>query len=340
MSTERNSGGPSNSARSVPIDFWKAASILGVVWIHCSYLIPHAHAILDWLSPLFQFCVPVFVMFWAYFMEKSRGKPGWSYAKSLSRLGRLALPFFAWSTIYWIMHGDFRSDLPHQISRYWSGYGWPGQYFFVILAQLIVAAPLLVAVARLVPPWANAAVAIFAPALLGATFHPTPMLERVGDRPFVYWIPFCVLGIHLARGRISASRIPWWVVACVLPLIPLEVKFSGNSLAGIGPYLSSSISLATFLIGVSACQGSLPRWARKAPFRGWIVRLSTNSMAIFCINPLILIVGSRITASFTPLNFPGDPVLAPLASTLLATASSLLLASLVRRVGLARILDN
>jgi hypothetical protein len=313
---------------------------VGVVWIHCSYLIPHSHAILDWLSPLFRFCVPIFVTFWAYFAEKATTRPDWSYVRSLGRLRSIAIPFFAWSFLYWILARDFHTDLFHQISKHWSGYGWPGQYFFLILAQLIVVFPLLRWIAKWIPPWANAGLLVLAVAFLDFVWHPSAFAEKIGDRPFIYWIPYCLLGIHLARGKISRLRVPWPAAVCAALTMPLETKLLGGHSSGIGPYFLVSVALTTFLAATSAVQGSIPRWTEKSPYSGWISHLSTNSLAIFCINPLVLIVGTRISSSFPPVDFPGAPLLVPLTSTVLATVASLLLATVLRRIGLARIAAN
>lgn len=324
-------------SRLVAVDFWKSVAIFGVVWIHCSYIVPHAPTYIDWTSPLFLFCVPVFIAFWAHFAEKSARKPSWTYRGSLGRSLRLLVPFLVWSLAYWILKGDFGGGAVHQITAYWSGYGWPGQYFFVILLQLILVFPWLRRLARRVPFWANLGATLALLAAFAGFPEPATSLVKLGDRPFVYWIPYVVLGIHTVDRKIP--RVPIWLVLGAIVLIPLDVKFLDSRIASVGPYLRPSVFLASVLIVLSAF-GDAAKPGPSTRFQdiaGWI---SNNSLAIFCLNPLFLWLVPLAWNGHPPVAFPGAGWVVPPVAIVAVVAGCLGLAWSIRRLGLSRLVAN
>src|SRR6187402_786696 len=132
--------------RSIAADLIKSISIFGVVFIHGSTLFGYASYLTEMLRSLFRFCVPCFMIVFAYFYEISYAKKTNQERKAYtySRLKHLFVVFFLWSTFYFLMLVDWK-DLTFQqlITKHFSGYGFAGQYFFIILFQIIVLFPLL-----------------------------------------------------------------------------------------------------------------------------------------------------------------------------------------------------
>lgn len=330
---------PSNP-RSIAVDAWKSLAIFGVVWIHCGYLVPHEPALLDMLSPLFQFCVPMFVLFWAAFAERGATKPGWTYLEGLRRAGHLVVLFLAWSTLYWLLKGDFVSGPVQQITRHWSGYGWSGQYFFLVLLQLIVLFPLLRWMADRIPAWVNITATILLLAFLSVGTDPSPLVEKVGDRIFPYWVPYAIAGIHLGRRSTTAAKMHWGLALLSVALVPLEKALVPGNLGGIGPYLRPSIALATFVIGYSAISGSRPSSLddpRAGSVASWISR---RTLGVFCLNPLFVVLSERFTSDWTPIAFPGAGVFVPLTVSIVILGTCLCLAEILRKAGLGILVRN
>lgn len=320
--------------RSVAVDAWKTLAIFGVVLIHCGHLVPHSPARLDWLAPTFQFCVPVFLLFWAYFAEQAASRPGWSYRSSLGRAGSLVVAFLLWSTAYWLLKGDFESSFVSQITRHWSGYGWSGQYFFVVLLQLILLFPLLRRLASVVPAWIAMAGSL-AVIALGNVFADVPWwAAKIGDRPFVFWIPYVLAGIHLARGGFGRIAMPWWVPLVLCLPIPFERNLAGGALRAIGPYLSCSVAVATYAIGIAATRGGIPDLLGNDAARGALRWISTRTLSIFCINPLFVVLAPRWTGGLEPLAFRGAGFAVPLATAAAVVLACLALERVLTAVGL------
>ena len=99
--------------------------------------------------PRLRFCVPVFVALWAYYFE--RGLAERPAVGALDYYGRrtlrLLVPYAFWTALYLALShspADWRTTPLHTIVGGWfGGYGWPGQYFFLILFQLILVLPVL-----------------------------------------------------------------------------------------------------------------------------------------------------------------------------------------------------
>jgi len=324
----------------VAIDFWKMLAILGVVWIHCSYVIPHQPTLFQNVSPAFRFCVPVFILFWAYFAESSALRPDWSWRRSLWRARSLVFAFLFWSLVYWGFKGDLRSPVLQQITRYWSGYGWPGQYFFIVLLQAIAAFPFLRWLSDKVPPRLNLLGTI---ALLAATSllpEPAGFLAKVGDRILPYWIPYCLAGIHLARGVLVLPRIHWSVALAAAAAIPAAERLVPGRLGAIGPYLHAGVALAGFAIGASAVQGGCPSLVRAGVAARAVTGVSRRTFAIFCLNPMFLVLADHATAAWRPVGFAGAGVLVPSATAVAIVVLSMLAASGLERIGLGFAVRN
>lgn len=60
--------------RQTHLDVLKSFSIIGVIFIHGGMLIGCNSFVAETLAHLFRFCVPVFIIIWAYFLEKSLQK--------------------------------------------------------------------------------------------------------------------------------------------------------------------------------------------------------------------------------------------------------------------------
>lgn len=326
--------------RLEPVDFWRGIAIAGVVWIHCAYFLPHAPRLLDWVATVARFCVPVFILFWAYFAERSAQKPGWTPLDNLRRAMGLLVPFLFWSILYWLVRGDLGGGVVRQITKYWSGYGWSGQYFFVVILQLMVVFPLLRKASDLVSPRWNALLLVICIGLAELWLQPGEFLLKIGDRAAIYWIPYAICGIHLARGRSLARNLSWRWILPLLALAPFEAAWSASGIGRIGPYFLTSIAMASLVIGTTAIQGIRPGLGGWAPLRDFSSMLSRNSMGIFCVNPLPLVLSERFSLALPPSTFPGSGIVLPLASWGLALGFSLGLVVLLGKAGLGRVVQN
>lgn len=328
-------------ARNAAIDVWKGWSIFGVVWIHCAFLVPHRPAHLDVLSPMWTFGVPLFLVYWAYFQACSARRPAGPGNPRWARARNLLLRFLFWSTVYWLLEGDFQSGLLHQISRHWSGYGWPGQYFFLLLLQAILVFPLIRKLSDRIPFWANIAATVAVLGLVGRIWNLPPVLAKIGDRPVVFWLPELVLGCHLASGRFPRIRIPEPFLVAGIAAIGLESAFLPTSAAILGPYFLVAIFLSTAAIAVSTVSaGSGTDAAASGRLARFMTLLSRRSMAIFCINPLVLVVLGPWLAGLPPVSFPGVWIVLPILNTSLAVGLSLAVAAILDRIGLGPVAAN
>lgn len=265
--------------RDLHADYLKAAAIVGVVCIHAG--LP--------FEDVYRFGVPVFIGLWAYYLEKAlaRRAPDTHLAYLGQRLVELGVAYIAWTLLYVQKFYDGRWDatpLHTVVGGWFGGYGWSGQYYFVILFQLTLLFPLLrrwVADAPTLPVIA-AGVALNVAA--GYWLFENRWISAVGDRLFIYWIPYVAMGIALARGELS--RRPGLGVVAVLLLLAAPIE--GRLFAEHSAYLALTVTLASLLLLMSAVA------ADRAPLRppGLLGRtvafVGRNTFAIYVANVAML----------------------------------------------------
>jgi fucose 4-O-acetylase-like acetyltransferase len=333
--------------RSANADILKAISILAVVFIHGSGMILFSLTNLDLSTSTttlaakgLRFCVPIFIFLWAYFMEKSTIKKGKQNA--MTRFYKLLIPFVFWSTVYFVLTADFKTlTLTSTISKHWLGYGWSGQYYFIILFQLILLFPVFHIVSSKLQ---NYYIPVFVLSLLFliiisySGWFRISIVDKLNDRPFFYWIPYVILGIIYAQRNIFKFPVRLSVGIISLAFIPLEIYFLHPKSEGI--YLLPSVFICTLIL-LSSMESklsyeALPRWIAVS-----VQQLSGQTLGIFCLNPLVILTLSPLLVSLNVnLQLTGLSIFMPILSTLLVTVICLIIIYLLKRVKLGILVAN
>jgi peptidoglycan/LPS O-acetylase OafA/YrhL len=265
--------------RDLHADYLKAAAIVGVVCIHAG--LP--------FEDVYRFGVPVFIGLWAYYLEKAlaRRSPETHVAYLGQRLVELAVAYIAWTLLYIEKFYEGRWDATplHTIVGGWfGGYGWSGQYYFVILFQLTLLFPLMrrwVAEAPTLPVIA-AGVALNVAACYWLFEH--RWISAVGDRLFIYWIPYVAMGIALARGEFSRKSGLAIVAVLLLFAAPLESKLFTEHSA----YLSVTVTIASLLLLMSAVAADRAGPQQPTIVGRAIAFVGRNTFAIYVANVALL----------------------------------------------------
>ncbi len=315
-------------ARDSRSDEMKAAAILGVVCIHAS--IPYVEVL--------RFCVPMFIALWAFHYERGLMRRSGFRPYAAGRFYRLAIPYAFWTTIYLLLlHplAEWTTTPIHTILGGWlGGYGWAGQYFFIILFQLTWLLPLMRHRVTPVTTWAVVVFGFFLNTATSYFFFRNPVVGAIGDRLFIYWLPYVFLGIAFAHGFPLARR--WFLLgALALLAAPMEMTHLVLANGRASPYLLSSVTAGSIALLLAIG----PRWqaehycqAPRSPrFAECIRYIGRNSLPIFVCNPLFLLAAQQ--ATFLP-----DQALWGLLSkggvVIGAVAGSLLVGWALRRLGL------
>ncbi len=312
-------------ARDGRSDLLKAAAIVGVVCIHAA--LP--------FRDVWRFGVPVFVALWAFHYEQSLAKRAdpWPYVRT--RFIRLFIPYLFWTTVYLLsFHSlqEWRTTPLRTIFGAWlSGYGWGGQYFFIVLFQLTWIYPLL---RRHVSPktlWATLIVGFALSFATAYVFNSNGLVSRIGDRLFVFWLPYVFLGAAFAQGFPRARRL-WLLGACALFAAPAEMSRLAATFPYVSPYLlaSTSVGSAAFLLALAPRGGRDA--AERAPPSSRLARgarhIGRNSFPIFVCNPLFVVPASL--APFAPDSAPWSLVYT-FATIVVAIAGSLAIGWVFRK---------
>jgi surface polysaccharide O-acyltransferase-like enzyme len=289
----------------------KGIAIVCVVSIHVSGLLDKTNVTVV-LSNWFRWCVPLFLAISAYWLEKSwRKSPAQSLVRFLAvKLWRVLIPFVVWSVLYLLI-----TVPPGQLTVNWiiargfNGYAWAGQYYFLLLIQLMLIFPLLlrlrinsrsvflvglltIGLAMFLPSWA-------------ARFS---IIAKLNDRPIIYWLPYIFIGIFAARtdwARTSVwtTRKPGLILLGVPCLMVVEdIVWKQLGISTLSPYVRASVVGASllwftlgrqFLIKLQPAEGNL------------LSQLGRYSLGIFCLNPLFvyliaLLLGTFVNAQYLP----------------------------------------
>ena len=186
------------SKRLIGIDFLKSISIFGVVFIHSR----NDNIISEITSELFRVAVPLFIVFFSYFLEKNLSSV--STKKEYNDILKqkfflLFLPYAFFTILYFFILNDLSLIKPRElITGYWSGYGWSGQYFFIVLFQLILVFPLLQKIVNVKLIYIIT-ISLFLYLIMSYIFWNLSFVSKLSDRIFIYWLPYAILGILLYR---------------------------------------------------------------------------------------------------------------------------------------------
>lgn len=304
--TAAENGTPAPPARDAAIDVLRGWAIIGVVVIHACGLILPAQAYFS-AAYYFRWAVPVFICAYAYFAARPPA-PGQTAAVIAGRYARLLWPFLFYSVLYAVVLGDARAPDPlATLWRYLRGDGWAGQYFFLILFQLVVLLPWLAG--RRIPLAAVAlslAGLVVLLALLPAAWQASPALTAASDRLVVYWLPYALLGIYLRQNRerwlALLARMPRGLALAAWLACPLWLSFTYDPDWPTGPYLLPgvvAVSAAVFVLHPRALDGrSQARWAQ--PLAG----LGRHSLVVFCLNPLCVWALQQTVLATPPAALP------------------------------------
>ncbi|MGE9293089.1 MAG: acyltransferase family protein [Puniceicoccales bacterium] len=317
----------------------KAISIFGVVYIHASGIWARDSLFRHFWVDVFRFGVPCFIIVWAYFFEigyaKRAGRDKLKY--QAGKTFHIFIVFLTWSLLYFALRADFSElTLRRLIVWHFFGTGWSGQYFFIILFQLVVLYPIL--------RWAyqhrwirNIVLLVILIVYILSSYFSGALGEattKLGDRPCIYWIPYVFLGIALTSRPLFQA--PWALVLTVL-LIPGEFALLEHLSLHHTPYVTPVVILSSVLFCLPFFSHRLtpPDWMRQS-----IEYIGANTMTIFVANPLIIILITRLPLP-QPQNELSGALLAiySLTSTIIVFCACLGIAEIINRTKLKGILN-
>lgn len=298
------------------IDLLKVFSIFGVVFIHSC-----ADSTLSLVSYYFRFCVPIFIITSFFLVERAQ------LSKSVEisplnfwrqRIPRLLLPFIIWSCFYAILNRQ--SSYPSFLSwitRHWIGYGWSGQYYLIVLIQLVIIYPWLrkiqVTPVRLLTVGVISFLFLYLPFSYLSLAHAS-IISKLRELPFMYWIFYVLFAVYTAKHYESIKHklaklatnngfnlaLAILLGPCLLIFEEVVLRvFDINS----QPYfrlsiivVSCSIFFMFIKLDILLESQSSRAWKSAQKVITW---LSSWTLGVFCLNPLVI----GILYSFRILDF-------------------------------------
>jgi len=261
---------------------------------------------------------------------------------AISRLYKLLIPFTFWSTIYFIIIADFKSlSLAGMISKHWTGYGWSGQYYFIILFQLLLLFGLIRWVAINLERFTliiSVLSILFYGFITYSHWFQFGIIGKISYRPFFYWLPYVMLGVLYAHKNIFKISLPLGVALLSPLLILIEIHWLKPPLENV--YMLPSVFISS--LALLSSMNSKLTYAGISPNVGKLIQsLANHTLGIFCLNPLIIItLGPIIKKNGLAGQFPGGSVILPLISTLFICGLSIAVINILKRIRLGILVAN
>lgn len=310
--------------------------MFGIVYIHSSYLMDGNNVFSKWVVDMSRVGAPIFLTLWAYFIEKSLLRREDKKSYIIKRFIGFVRVFLLWSTLYFFITVDWSNlTLPKLFTTYYSGYGWSGQYFFILLLQF----SLLISVFRFL---ANnntrliISMVVFTVIVVIWSYELYPVSElmrKMGNRPFIF-SSICVLG-GIGLARIDTKFNPLLIITVIL--LPVEVYFTEKN----GIELQAIVSplkewVAIFVVGgVMSLEGT---FEMSSSFRNLFHWVGKHTMAVFVLNPLIIRLLSPVFESIRNMGLHFDNVLFPFILAILVFSICLGMSWVVQKTRVQRIL--
>ena len=305
------------SKRLIGIDFLKSISIFGVVFIHSR----NDNIISEITSELFRVAVPLFIVFFSYFLEKNLSSV--STKKEYNDILKqkfflLFLPYAFFTILYFFILNDLSLIKPRElITGYWSGYGWSGQYFFIVLFQLILVFPLLQKIVNVKLIYIIT-ISLFLYLIMSYIFWNLLFVSKLSDRIFIYWLPYAILGILLYRNIDLFKNIANKLILFTIFLIPTEFfifnyfNIVHSSYVLVSILVSSSLIAIYFIVNENIIKKYLPDYLKKLS-----IYISNKTLGIFVLNPLFIFLLKPFYSFIQVENFLIDSIMIFLFSILI-----------------------
>ncbi|KGO94894.1 hypothetical protein Q766_01905 [Flavobacterium subsaxonicum WB 4.1-42 = DSM 21790] len=240
---------------------------------------------------LFRFGVPCFILLWAFYFEKSmskkNGREQFQYIKK--RLIHLLIVFVIWTALYFLLSIDWpKITLSNITTTKFTDYGWPGRYFLTILFQLLPLYPVIrwlygKKVLKYIM-WLGLFIIYIAYAYMVYHNNMPGILQKIGYKLFVFWLPYVFVGIELARRQTVKLSVYFWVILLIIPVEYNFIVSSNNSTS----YILPGILIASIIFCVSLLQNQII--VNKTWLYNTISYIGKNTMTIFVTNPLVIII--------------------------------------------------
>lgn len=323
--------------RSISADLLKSLSIFGVVFIHGSSLLGTNSHFVIYISSLFRFCVPCFIIIWAYLFEKSyQKKPKDERTKYiLSKFLHLFTVFFVWSFFYFLNLADWNTlNLTNVITTHFSGYGWSGQYFFIILFQLLVIFPIVRKQSRFLY---NLIVILLILIYIyyGYFYSEVPdIMKKIGNRPFIFWLPYVFIGISLANDKIKKIRLSYVLIVCLIPIESYILNYFGID---HDAYITPIVLLSSIIFSIAILQNQIT--IKSAFIANIISFIGKNTLTIFVSNPMVILILNSIIQKTISQNSTTWQLFLPFISTSMILCICLSISLLIKKSKLNGILN-
>lgn len=290
--------------RSLSIDLTKLVSIFGVIFIHVSFELRLSFVVNQTFEDIFRFGVPCFIILWAYFFEKAYERRNDVERNHYiqKRFFHSLTVFFIWSIFYFLKLADWESlNIKKIFTTHFLGYGWAGQYFLIVLFQLILLYPLIRLCYNIVP---LRNILLFLSLVLYVVYGyyhgilPSILL-KIRDNLFCFWIPYVFVGIALARNKMA--RFPMASI-CIILLIPFEFYFLKRAGLSHSNYVTPSVLLSSITFCITMVSNEIRQKSRA--LTNIITYIGSNTMTIYVSNPIVILCLNR---AFKELNWFKSP---------------------------------
>jgi hypothetical protein len=299
-----------------------------------------SNPIKSYSKEILLWCVPCFIILWAYFFEKSyiravTVKEKKEYIRK--RFISLFKFYLVYSTFYFFLSVNWSTiTFVKVFTMFYMGNGFTGQYFFIILLQLSLLYPIIkYFYSKNILLIFSGAIIVIMYSIYTFYFDSLPiLLRKLGDNPFFLWLPYVYIGIGLAHNKIV--KIPSVFILSIF-LVPVEwYVFSVYNLSHSG-YITPVVLISSSLFCIGLLQLNLR--IKNVFILKAINFFGQNSLLFFVTNPFVAyVIASNLKIKQHFLGLKIFNVLDPIISFLLVLFICTGLALMIKKTRLKGVL--
>jgi hypothetical protein len=173
------------------------------------------------------------------------------------------------------------------ITTHFSGYVWAGQYFFIILFQLLFLFPVVRKIYNYKLIYFTLIIILFIIYFYYGYFYDSipNIIKKIGVRPFILWIPYVFVGVSIANMKIKKISI---LNVCLLLLIPLESFVLKYFKYEHDAYITLGVLIESIIVSTAILQN--PIKIKSQRISNIITYIGENTMTIFVTNPVVILI--------------------------------------------------
>jgi surface polysaccharide O-acyltransferase-like enzyme len=272
--------------RNYSVDLLKTICITGVVYIHGATLFCNSTVNIMIFKHIFRICVPIFLILFSYYFEIQFKNNAYNIKYLKKRFFQLLYIYISWSLIYFFILADFKKlNVKNFLTQHFTGFGWSGQYYFILLFQIILLYPLIRKIFNSKIKNYILMIYLITYFYLFFNYKVPDLISKMGDTFIFYFIPYIFVGFKMANSK-SIKNLKFYYLIIFVSII-IEFFYLNYYKIKHDEYVTPSVLMCSIIFFMIFFNNTL--FLKFRPFEKFIHLIGSKTMIIFVTNPIVII---------------------------------------------------